>query len=135
MLYSNNTNPELESTATKKGNKLILEAMDEFDIPASSLETLNERNIMKLDKKAKLNQFSMRSATIIAREKNDPLYKKMSFYRRKFLEYRELIRKKYGTKAIQRAKLAVRTGQLVDPANTVKSKAKSKPEPKGSSKF
>jgi hypothetical protein len=124
---------DLEQTMTKKGNILIHNLMEAMDIPASSLEALNERNIIKLDKKAKLNQFASRSATIIAREKNDPLYKKMAFHRRKFLEFRDLIRKKYGAKAIQRARLAVRTGTLVDPA--VNRKNNGKLEPKGNNKI
>ena len=114
MLLNNDTH-DLESTMTKTGNKLLIEVMEELEIPASALENLNERTIVKMDKKARLSQFAARSATIIAREKDDPLYKKMTFHRRKFLEFRESIRKKYASKAIQRARLAVKTGSLVDP--------------------
>lgn len=120
---------DLEQNMTKLGNKLILETMEELEIPSSSLENLNERTIVKIDKKARLSQFAARSATIIAREKNDPLYKKMSFHRRKFLELREMIRTKYASKAIQRARLAVKTGKLVDP------KKSSNLEPKDGTKF
>ncbi|MFA7143471.1 MAG: hypothetical protein WC175_05835 [Candidatus Dojkabacteria bacterium] len=120
---------DLERNMTKLGNKLILETMEELEIPSSSLENLNERTIVKIDKKARLSQFAARSATIIAREKNDPLYKKMSFHRRKFLEFREMIRTKYASKAIQRARLAVKTGKLTDPNK------KSNLEPKEDNKF
>jgi hypothetical protein len=125
-MYLDEIDPELEKVVTEEGNILIKEAMGEFGLNENSLVALNERNIIKLDKKSKLTQFAMRSATIIAREKGDALYKKMAFHRRKFLEYRELIRKKYATKAIQRAKFAVRTGSLTDP---------NKKEPTGSTKF
>jgi hypothetical protein len=104
---------DLELTALDEGNYLIEEAMREAGIGADEILT-EGKNIVKLNKAAKLSLFQARAAMIIAKEKNDPLYTKAMKYRQLFLQYREDIRNKYKGKAIARARIAMRTNRLTE---------------------
>jgi len=102
----------LLETATSENNRLMLTIANEAGIQSTDdLETLEDRDLEKINPDSRLHQFTARSATIIAREKNDPLFKRMTFHRRKYLKYREMIREKYANKCVQRAQIAMEAGK------------------------
>jgi hypothetical protein len=73
-------------------------------------EVLLEKSIVRLDKQAKLTRAQKVAVFTIAKEKNDPLFKKLLTVWRmeRFLESQLL--KKYGNEGMRRAKKAMQTG-------------------------
>ena len=65
---------------------------------------LSERNIVKYDKKTKRKRLQGQAAIILAKEKNDPLYKKLQKAQMLRKKYKDAINKKYGSKAVKKAK-------------------------------
>ncbi len=77
----------------------------------SALETdavvtaLQEQNIIvHLNRQSKTNNLANRQALLLAKAKNDPLYAKYAKFNGIRLQLRELIHRKYGSKAISRAR-------------------------------
>ena len=96
-----------------EGNMLINEAiLEDMDIELSEeelnmlieSELLSERSIVRLDKVAKRSLAEKKALIVIAKEKNDPLYRQLvKVYKRK-REIIDKIDKKYGSQAIQRVR-------------------------------
>jgi hypothetical protein len=67
--------------------------------------TLSEQmNIVRLNRQAKMNNMANRQALLLARAKNDPLYAKYAKFNGIRLLLRAQIYKKYGSKAVVRAR-------------------------------
>ena len=66
---------------------------------------LQEQNIIvHLNRQSKTNNLAHRQALLLAKAKNDPLYAKYAKYNGIRLQLRELIYRKYGSKAVSRAR-------------------------------
>lgn len=93
---------------------MFLENQTEVD-DAINNNILMEKTIVRLDKKAKLSKARKMAIFTIAKEKNDPKFKKLLtvWKMERFLE--DFLEKKYGNEASRRAKKAV--------ANSAKSSA------------
>ena len=96
-----------------EGNILINEAIleesnieltdEEFEALVES-EMLSERSIVRLDRVAKRSLAEKKALIVIAKEKNDPLYRELvKIYKRK-RKIIDKIDKKYGSQAIQRVR-------------------------------
>lgn len=107
-------NEELKPSAL--GNKLLTETVNELGLDIESLE----ESPKKMKKKDKIEILRGRAVSIIGRENNDPDYKKMMFHREKMLELKNKLRKKYDKLAVKRAKIAFKTGHLVEPTSAGK---------------
>ena len=85
---------------------MFLENQTEVD-DAISNNILMEKTIVRLDKKAKLSKARKMAVFTIAKEKNDPKFKKLLtvWKMERFLE--DYLDKKYGNEASRRAKKAV----------------------------
>lgn len=121
MLFNCNgqVNPNLEQNFDAQTEALILEAAL-LDMPTAEVEALLEdttdvataisenvvleRTIVRLDKQAKLSKARKMAIFSIAKEKNDPKFKKlMTIWKwERFLE--TFLDKKYGNEAMRRAK-------------------------------
>ena len=62
------------------------------------------QTIIKLNKQAKTNSLAHRQALLLAKSKNDPLYAKYAKFNGIRLQIREIIYRKYGSKALARAR-------------------------------
>jgi hypothetical protein len=103
--------------ATKEGDELIAEAIIQDAMTEAGTTTLsedviyellneeilNERNILKWDKKAKRKYATNKSVLVIAKEKNDPDYKKLKKVMKMRKKLLDRLFKKYGTQAKARA--------------------------------
>lgn len=114
----NNDEISLESMALIT-EAAILEHASDADIDAflnDGLETsaveqegiLTERSIVRLDKKAKLSQMQKVAVFTIAKEKNDPLMKKLVTVWRLERSLEEKLLRKYGNEGARRAKVSMR---------------------------
>ena len=82
-------------------------AMNALD-PEADTEVLQEQqNIVRLNRQAKTNNLAHRQALLLAKAKNDPLYAKYAKFNGVRLQIREIIYRKYGSKAIARARQLV----------------------------
>ena len=82
-------------------------AMNALD-PEADAEVLQEQqNIVRLNRQAKTNNLAHRQALLLAKAKNDPLYAKYAKFNGIRLQIREVIYRKYGSKAIARARQLV----------------------------
>jgi hypothetical protein len=113
MLLTENKNEILNDRETVEGNQLIVEAIlmengieltssEEVELMQENL--LSERNIVKLDKYSRKNRLLTKSAIIIAKEANDPLFKKLAKVYMQKRTLRAAIEKKYATKAAARVR-------------------------------
>lgn len=128
MIFNQNGGADnFDAQVTTEAQSLILEcALMDISSPAelsAFLENHNEvqgalrdnilleRSIVRLDKKAKLSRAQKMSVFTIAKEKNDPLFKKLLTVWRmeRFLEAKLL--KKYYSPAMQRAKQSMSNAQ------------------------
>lgn len=76
--------------------------------PEADAEVLQEQqNIVRLNRQAKTNNLAHRQALLLAKAKNDPLYAKYAKFNGIRLQIREVIYRKYGSKAIARARQLV----------------------------
>lgn len=113
----NDLEPTMEST--QYINEMIMieglneEELEEFLEDGEEVEEaitsgfLQERTIVRLDKKAKLSKARKMAIFTIAKEKNDPKFKKLVkvWKMERFLE--AFLEKKYGNEAMRRAKKSV----------------------------
>ena len=82
-------------------------AMNALD-PEADAEVLQEQqNIIRLNRQAKTNNLAHRQALLLAKAKSDPLYAKYAKFNGVRLQIREIIYRKYGSKAIARARQLV----------------------------
>lgn len=70
-------------------------------------EVVTEKTLVRLDKNARINQVQKMSVFTIAKEKNDPLFKKLLTVWRIEKNLENKLFKKYGTEGLRRAKKTV----------------------------
>ena len=91
------------------------EILAKFDEAAGALS--EQKNIVRLNRQAKLSSLTMRSALVIAQQRKDPLFAKYAKAAMLKRQIRSIIAKKYGTQAQSTArKLLANAGKrnLVD---------------------
>jgi len=77
------------------------------DLVKNYLDFLNEgkrTTTTRITRNTKLKRATGQLSTAAARKKNDPLYKKMIYYRNLYYKYREMIHKKYSPRVRSRAR-------------------------------
>ena len=80
----------------------------ESEISADNVEALREQQtIVRLNRDAKISALTTRSALVMARGKNDPLFAKYARFSALKRQFRDMIVKKYGNMAAQRARTLV----------------------------
>jgi len=57
-----------------------------------------------ITRQTKIKRATGQLATSMARKKNDPIYKRMVYFRTQYYKYREMIRKKYSPRVRSRAR-------------------------------
>lgn len=57
-----------------------------------------------ISRQTKIARATGQLGTSLARQKNDPLYKRMVYFREKYFKYREMIRKKYSPRVRSKAR-------------------------------
>ena len=116
----------IEQSGTSEGDQLILEAcIQELGIELNESEMqeltdkslLSERNIIKLDKLTKKGIAERRAILVIAKEKNDPVYKKLVMIYRMKKKAIDLLTKKYGNAARQRVRKNMSSFKKISSAN------------------
>lgn len=91
------------------------EILAKFDEAAAALS--EQKNVVRLNRQAKLSSLTMRSALVIAQQRKDPLFAKYAKAAMLKRQIRAIIAKKYGTQAQSTArKLLANAGKrnLVD---------------------
>lgn len=63
-----------------------------------------QNKVRRVSRKSQLNHAAGVNAIQLAKKKNDPLYKKMSRYRKKYLEAKERLSQKYSRSGLARAR-------------------------------
>ena len=93
------TSIPLDEDAAMQRIAIALNALDaEEDFLSES------QSIIKLNKQAKTNNLAHRQALLLAKSKNDPMYAKYAKFNGIRLQIREVIYRKYGSKALSRAR-------------------------------
>lgn len=57
-----------------------------------------------ISRNTKIKRATGQMGTAMARKKNDPIYKRMIYFRDQYFKYREMIRKKYSPRVRSRAR-------------------------------
>lgn len=57
-----------------------------------------------ISRQTKIQRATGQLGTSMARQRNDPLYKRMVYFREKYYHYREMIRKKYSPRVRSKAR-------------------------------
>jgi len=57
-----------------------------------------------ISRNTKIKRATGQLATSMARQKNDPIYKRMVYFRTQYFKYREMIRKKYSPRVRSKAR-------------------------------
>lgn len=57
-----------------------------------------------ISRNTKIKRATGQLGTVMARQKNDPIYKKMVFYREMYFKYREMLHRKYSPKVRSKAR-------------------------------
>ena len=78
------------------------EILAKFDEAAGALS--EQKNVVRLNRQAKLSSLTMRSALVIAQQRKDPLFAKYAKAAELKRRFRGLIAKKYGTQATSTAR-------------------------------
>lgn len=114
MLIYEGVEPEFnQEKETLEGDQAIVEAIiDDSDADLSesdfsqliSESLLSERSIIKLDKNAKKALATKKAAIVIAKENDDPMYKKLAMVYKLKKKLVANIMKKYGNKADARVR-------------------------------
>ena len=72
------------------------------------LSILNEKpkrtTRTSISRDVKIKRATGQLGTVMARQKNDPLYKRMVYFRTQYFKYREMIRKKYTPRVRSKAR-------------------------------
>lgn len=110
-LHTDDTDMLSEDVETLEGDQLIVEAILEdvggniLDEDANMLISealLSERSIVRLDKFAKRSQAEDKAVIVLAKENNDPLYKKLVLNYKQRRDIKKKLRAKYGARARSR---------------------------------
>ena len=79
-----------------------MEVLEEY------LDILNEKpkrtTRTTISRNTKIKRVTGQMGTAMARKKNDPIYKRMVYFRTQYFKYREIIRKKYTPRVRSRAR-------------------------------
>ena len=79
-----------------------MEVLEEY------LDILNEKpkrtTRTTISRNTKIKRVTGQMGTAMARKKNDPIYKRMVYFRTQYFKYREMIRKKYTPRVRSRAR-------------------------------
>ena len=127
-MFLNSTNNEVDETFEPNlaHDSLLKELTINLGYDEESLTELEEKKtIVRLNKDAKINLLKSGAARLIAKEKKDPMFAKMIFHRRKYLQFKDAINRKYDALALKRAKSAFKTGRLTTAVDLDKNAGKS----------
>jgi len=79
-----------------------------MDLLDQYLNILNEKpkrtTRSTISRNTKIKRATGQMGTAMARKKNDPMYKRMIYFRDNYFKYREMIRKKYSPRVRSRAR-------------------------------
>jgi len=79
-----------------------------MDLLDEYLNILNEKpkrtTRSTISRNTKIKRATGQMGTAMARKKNDPIYKRMIYFRDNYFKYREMIRKKYSPRVRSRAR-------------------------------
>jgi len=79
-----------------------------MDLLDEYLNILNEKpkrtTRSTISRNTKIKRATGQMGTAMARKKNDPMYKRMIYFRDNYFKYREMIRKKYSPRVRSRAR-------------------------------
>lgn len=68
------------------------------------LQESKSTSMSKVTRQAKINRVTGNLASVEARKKNDPIYKRMIFYRDQYFKYRDMVHKKYSPRVRSKAR-------------------------------
>lgn len=68
------------------------------------IQEAKRRSISTISRQAKISRATGAMAASVARQKNDPLYKKMIFHKNMWKKYKEQVMKKYSNRVKQKAR-------------------------------
>lgn len=69
-----------------------------------NISEVKKRSLSTISREAKIKRATGSLAAIEAKKRNDPLYKRMIFYKKKWQECKTQLMKKYANKVISRAR-------------------------------
>jgi len=79
-----------------------------MEILEEYLNILNEKpkrtTRTSISRNVKIKRATGQLGTVMARQKNDPMYKRMVYFRTQYFKYREMIRKKYSPRVRSKAR-------------------------------
>lgn len=78
-----------------------MKILDEY---LQKIQEAKRRSISTISRQAKISRATGAIATSMARQKNDPLFKRMQFHKKKWQEYKKQLMKKYANRARPRAR-------------------------------
>ena len=68
------------------------------------LNEIKKRSVTSISRQTKIKRATGVMATSVARKKNDPLYIRMKFHKKKWQEYKEQLLKKYSARVRSKAR-------------------------------
>lgn len=80
------------------------------------------QSVIRRTRSAKIQALANRFAVAIAKERNDPTYKKYKMFRDKFIDSKKMLGRKYKAVAMKQARAAITTGKGTKPPDKSKSK-------------
>ncbi len=78
--------------------------MDILDSYLNDLQEGKRTTVSKITRGTKIKRATGQMSTSAARKKNDPLYKRMIYFRDQYYKYRDKIHKKYAPRVRSRAR-------------------------------
>ena len=78
--------------------------LDKYLVYLDEMEEAKRTSRSTITRQTKIKRATGQLATSMARKKNDPIYKRMIYFRTQFYKYREMIRKKYSPRVRSRAR-------------------------------
>ncbi len=78
--------------------------MDILDSYLQDLQEGKRTSVSRTTRKTKIKRATGQLSTAAARKKNDPLYKRMVYFRDQYYKYRDMIHKKYAPRVRSRAR-------------------------------
>lgn len=80
------------------------ELIENLLIEARKKKRKAKTKMVRLSKKSQLNRAGGRSSINIAKKRNDPMYKRYVYFRKKYLDLKTKLMKKYGRRGMRAAK-------------------------------
>lgn len=68
------------------------------------INEIKKRSVSAISRQTKIKRATGVMATSVARKKNDPLYKRMMFHKKKWQEYKNQLMKKYSARVRSKAR-------------------------------